>query len=83
MKPPEGNKNETQARRHWRYFGTSIINFKHIPHLFVLLLMNLSMYLFAENCPSKRRLLAFLSIVDNPAKISTSDQRCFNVVNQR
>ena len=58
MKPP--NKNETQARRHWRRFGVPIINFKCIPHLFVLLLMNLGIYLFAENCPSKQILIALL-----------------------
>ena len=39
------------AQRYWRRFGALINNFKHIPHHFVvfLLLLNLSMYLFAEN----------------------------------
>ena len=56
MKVPERDKTiKTPARRHWRCFRVFVITFKHIPHLFVvLLLLNLSMYLFAENYPVKR-----------------------------
>ena len=54
---------KTPAQRHCCRFGALIINFKHIPPLFVVLLLlsNLSMQLFAENCRSKRILILFLT----------------------
>ena len=62
IKTPELIKTtKTTARRNWRRFGDLMIKFKHIPHLLVvLLLLNLSMHLFAENCPSKRILILIL-----------------------
>ena len=38
---------KTSERRQWRRFGVFIVNFEYISHLFLLLLLTLSMYLFA------------------------------------
>ena len=50
---------KTPARRH---SDALIVDFKHIPHIFVvLLLLNLNMHLFAEKCPSKGTLILLLA----------------------
>ena len=38
---------KTLERRQWCRFGVFIVNFEYISHLFLLLLLTLSMYLFA------------------------------------
>ena len=65
IKTPGGNKNtrgnKDTRSSYWCRFGALTIIFNHVSHLFVVLLLwNLRMYLFAENCPSKRVLILIL-----------------------